>query len=129
VRIEPVPGTEFGVAYASVPPVVSGLAVGSLVAGIGSILVALVVTCFGLVGARDGWGAWTAGAFALLALLASAVAIMLGVLARRQIAAPAPASAVRYSGRGIVVAGVSCGGVGLAGTVLAFGAALALQLG
>lgn len=128
-RIEPVPGTEFGVAYASVPPVVSGLAVGSLVAGIGSILVALVVTCFGLAGARGGWGAWTAGAFALLALLASAVAIMLGLLARRQISAPAPASAVRYSGRGLAVAGMSCGGVGLVGTVLAFGAALALQLG
>src|SRR5262249_42358767 len=56
VRIEVLPGTGFGVAYPSVSPTVSGLAIGSMVAGIGSIIVSFSVFCFGLTGARDGWG-------------------------------------------------------------------------
>src|SRR5687768_5867942 len=42
VRVDPVPGTEFGVAYLAVPPTVSGLAAGSLVTGIASIVVGII---------------------------------------------------------------------------------------
>ena len=66
-RIDPVPGTDFGLAYINVPPTLSGQAVGSLVAGVASILVSLVVACFGVTGARDGWGPLVGGAFAVLA--------------------------------------------------------------
>ena len=42
----------------------SGLAVGSLIAGIGSVLVSVLVLCFGVAGSSDSWGGWVAGAFA-----------------------------------------------------------------
>src|SRR5437762_2848865 len=45
VRIDPVPGTPYGIAIPALSPTVSGLAVGSMVAGIGSILVSLAVLC------------------------------------------------------------------------------------
>ena len=109
VRVEPVPGTEFGVAYVPVAPTASGLAIGSLVAGIGSILVALVVGCFGIAGAQDGWGAIVAGAFAVLGALLGLAAVGLGVVAVRQIKA-APG---RLTGRGVAIAGISCGGAGV----------------
>ena len=50
-RIEAIPGTDFGVAYADVAPIASGQAVGSMIAGIGSVLVSLVELSFGLGGA------------------------------------------------------------------------------
>ncbi len=56
-------GQRFGLAYALLPPLTSGQAVGALVAGIASIMVSFVTICFGLVGAADGWGALVAGAF------------------------------------------------------------------
>jgi hypothetical protein len=115
VRVDPVPGTNFGVAYPGVPPTVSGLAIGAMVAGIGSVLVATLVFCFGLAGAQATWGVLVAGAFAVLAGLVGAAAVVSGLVAVRQIRRSAGA----WTGRGMAVAGVSCGaGVGL--TILGF---------
>src|SRR4051812_22079866 len=49
-RVVPVPGTEFGLIQLRVVPITSGLAIGSLVAGIAAILVSFLVLCFGLTG-------------------------------------------------------------------------------
>ncbi|MEV4492171.1 hypothetical protein AB0K04_18895 [Micromonospora coxensis] len=125
-RVDAVPGTPFGVVHLDVPAVTSGPAVGSLVAGIGSILVSLVVICFGIGGARLG-GAWAAGAFTVPGSLAGAAAIVAGLLARRQIRRAAPPPAVRFTGSGIAVAGISCGAVGLLFSLLGLGLALLLQ--
>lgn len=127
-RVEAIPGTPFGVVHLDVPPVMSGLAVGSLVAGIGSILVALAVGCLGLTGAQAGWGAWAAGAFAILGGLFGAAAVVFGLLGQRQIRRVAPPAAIRFTGRGLAIAGLSCGGAGLLLTVLAFLVGLLLQL-
>src|SRR5215467_951823 len=59
-RLQPVGGTPFAFGYVKVPPVTSGLAIGALIAGIASILVALGMVCLGLSGASDGWGALVA---------------------------------------------------------------------
>ena len=48
----PVPGTEFGLVQLRVVPITSGLAIGSLIAGIASILVSFLVLCFGLAGSQ-----------------------------------------------------------------------------
>jgi hypothetical protein len=121
-RVDAVPGTPFGVVHLDVPPVTSGLAIGSLVIGIAAILVSLLVLCFGVAGPNYG-GAWAAGAFTVLGVIAGTAAVVAGLLARRQIRRPAPPPAVRFTGRGLALAGVSCGGVGLllslAGLVLA----------
>jgi Domain of unknown function (DUF4190) len=116
VRVDPVPGTPFGVAYLGVSPTVSGLAVGSMVAGIGSVLVSLLVYCFGLAGAQPGWGPLVAGAFAILAGLVGAAALASGLVAMRQIRR-APGE---LRGRGLAITGVACGGSGVALTVLGF---------
>jgi hypothetical protein len=108
VRVEPVPGTEFGVAYLSVPPTVSGLAVGSLVAGIGSISIAFIVGCFGVAGS-SGWGPLVAGAFAVLAGLIGLGSVGLGYAAVRQVRA----AWGRISGRALGIAGMVCGGAGV----------------
>jgi hypothetical protein len=121
-RIEPVPGTEFGLAYFSVPPTVSGQAVGGLVAGILSIVVSLVVGCFGVSGAKQGWGPLVGGAFAVLATAAGLGAIGLGVVSVRLITR----SGGRLTGRGMAIAGIVCGGVGIALTVLSMVLALLL---
>jgi hypothetical protein len=113
VRVEPVPGTEFGVAYAPVAPTSSGLAIGSLVAGIGSIAVALVVGCFGVAGGAAGWGPLVAGAFAVLGALLGLGSVGLGLVSIRQI----KAARGRITGRGIAIAGISCGGSGVLLTV------------
>lgn len=128
-RVEPVPGTPFGLVHLEVPPVTSGLAVGSLVTGIASILVSLVVACFGLIGAGAGWGPWAAGAFALLAILLGGAGVVLGVLGRRQIRRTGPASAVRFTGNGLAVAGLICGGTGLALTAAALALAVLVAVG
>ncbi|WBB79140.1 hypothetical protein O7606_23650 [Micromonospora sp. WMMD882] len=114
-------------AHLEVPPVTSGLAVGSLVAGIVSSLVALLVWCFGLAGAADGWGAWAAGAFTLLGLLTGAGAIVAGLLGARQVRRPAPPPAVRFTGRGLAVAGISCGAAGLGLSLLGLALSVVLQ--
>jgi hypothetical protein len=109
VRVDPVPGTEFGVAYLPVPPTSSGLAIGSLVAGIGSVAVALVVGCFGLAGGEAGWGAIVSGAFAVLGGLLGLGSVGIGLVSMRQI----KAANGRLTGRGIAIAGISCGGAGV----------------
>jgi hypothetical protein len=113
VRVEQVPGTEFGVAYVPVAPTASGLAIGSLVAGIGSIAVAAVVGCFGIVGGSAGWGPLVAGAFAVLGGLLGLSAAGIGLVSIRQI----KAARGRMTGRGIAIAGISCGGSGVLLTV------------
>jgi hypothetical protein len=110
VRVEPVPGTEFGVAYLPVPPTSSGLAIGSLVAGIASIAVALVVGCFGIAGGEAGWGATVSGAFAVLGGLLGLGSVGIGLVSMRQI----KAAAGRITGRGMAIGGISCGGAGVA---------------
>jgi hypothetical protein len=126
-RVEPVAGTPFGLAYLNVPPGTSGPAVGSQVAGIASILVSVVVLCFGLAGASGGWGGWVAGAFAVLAVVLGLAGIGLGLAGMRQVRRePAPGT-VRVSGRGLAVAGVSCGSAGIAITLFALVAVLLVQ--
>lgn len=126
-RVEPVPGTPYGLVHLDVPPVTSGLATGSLVAGIGSVVVSLLVACFGLAGAADGWGAWSAGAFAVLAGLLGIAATGLGLIGMRQIRRVAPPPAIRFTGRGLALTGVICGAAGMVTTVLAFALTLFLQ--
>jgi hypothetical protein len=125
-RVEAIPGTNFAVVHLDVPPAASGLAIGSLVAGIGSIVVSFVVSCFGVAGASSGWGAWVAGAFAMIAGLAGVASIVLAVLGMRQIRRAA--SGIRLSGRGVAVAGLVCGAVGLGLTLLGLGTSLLIQV-
>jgi NADH:ubiquinone oxidoreductase subunit K len=123
-HVEPVAGTDFGLAYAALPPVTSGQAVGALVSGIASVLVTLVTICLGLVGAGDGWGALVAGAFAILATLLGAAAISVGLATMRAIRVAAGA----ISGRGIAKAGMICGIVGVSLAILGFAGSLIATL-
>jgi hypothetical protein len=127
-RVDQVTGTGFGLVHLQVPPITSGAAIGSLVAGISAILVSLAVLCFGLTGAEEGWGGWAGGAFTLLSVMACAGAVTLGVVARRQIAKSPLPGRVRFTGRGLSTAGIACGITGAALSVLALGLGLALQL-
>ncbi|WP_433300616.1 hypothetical protein ACQP2F_03675 [Actinoplanes sp. CA-030573] len=111
-RVEAVPGTEFGLVQLRVEPITSGLAIGSLLAGIAAILVSFLVLCFGLAGAGPGWGAVVAGAFTLLSVLGGAGAIIVGLVARRQIRRSGHTGQVRFTGGGLAIAGISCGGAG-----------------
>ncbi|MDT5042795.1 MAG: hypothetical protein QOE51_3780 [Actinoplanes sp.] len=126
-RIEVVPGTEFALVQLQVPPISSGLATGSLLAGIGSILVSLLVFCFGLSGASAGWGGWVGGAFTVLAVLAGGGAVAVGLLATRQIRRSAEPGRIRFTGRGRAVAGISCGGAGAGIALLGLALTLVLQ--
>jgi hypothetical protein len=94
------------------------------VVGIAAILVSLVVVCFALLGANAGWGPPVAGAFAVLAGLTSAAAIWLCSTGLRRINRSVGWGAVR--GRGLAIAGMICGLVALAITVLVMAAAVAL---
>lgn len=127
-RVDQVTGTGFGLVHLQVPPITSGAAIGSLVAGIGAILVSFAVLCFGLTGAEEGWGGWTGGAFTLLSVMACAGAVTLGVVARRRIGRPPVPGRVRFTGRGLSTAGIVCGITGAALSVLALGLGLAVQL-
>jgi H+/Cl- antiporter ClcA len=93
---------------------------------VGSILVSLVVGCFGVWGGQSGWGPMVAGAFAVLALFAGIASVVLGRLAltehRRRFDSERP------RGRGLALAGVICGASGLALTALAFLLAVSLTL-
>ena len=126
-RVEPVAGTEFALVQLQVPPISSGLATGSLIAGIASILVSFLVFCFGLSGASDGWGGWVGGAFALLAVLAGGGAVALGLVAARQIRRTAEPGRIRFTGRGRAIAGISCGGSGAGIALVALVLTLLLQ--
>jgi len=108
-RVDPVPGTDFGLVQLRVDPVTSGRAAGSLVAGIAAVLVSLLVPCFGIVGAVGGWSGWVVGAFTLLTVLAGGGAVALGLLARRQIARAGAEGRLRFTGRGQALAGIWCG--------------------
>lgn len=121
VRVEPVPGTPFGLAILGTQPIVTGLASGSLATGIGSLLVSSVVALFALAGASAGWGPLAAGAFTVLALFLGVGSIVLGILALRQVRR---SSALR--GRGLAISGLIIGGLGVAFTVVSILAAFAL---
>jgi len=127
-RVEPVPGTEFALLQLRVEPLTSGLAIGSLLAGIAAILVSLLVLCFGLVGADAGWGALVAGAFTLLSVIGGVGAMVVGLAARRQIRGSGDSGQVRFTGRGIAVAGISCGAAGAGIALAALALSVVLQL-
>jgi hypothetical protein len=127
-RIQPVAGTEFGLMQLEVPPVASGQATGSLIAGIGSILVSVLVLCFGVTGASRGWGGWVAGAFTVPGVLVGAGAIALGLVARRQIRGSGHHGRIRFTGRGRATAGIACGAAGAGLSLLSLALGLLLQL-
>jgi hypothetical protein len=125
VAVEVIPATPFAVAIVGLPPTTSGPAIAALVAGVGSILIAMVVGCFGVLGAQAGWGPTVAGAFAVLAALVGLAAVVFGVIGRRQVRRGDGG----IVGRGIATAGVSCGIVGLLLTATGFVAAWTLVSG
>ncbi|MCU7723222.1 hypothetical protein ODJ79_05825 [Actinoplanes sp. KI2] len=127
-RVDQVPGTEFALVQLRVEPLTSGLAIGSLLAGIAAILVSMLVLCFGLLGAQDGWGAVVGGAFTLLSVIGGVGAIVVGLVARRQIRGSGGSGQVRFTGRGIAAAGISCGAVGAGIALAALALSLMLQL-
>lgn len=127
-RVEAVAGTEYGLVQLDVPAASSGLATGALIAGIASLGVSVLVLCFGTVGAGDGWGGWVAGAFTVLAVLAGGGAVALGMVARRQIRRSGTAGRMRFTGRGIAVAGIACGATGAGIALLSLALSLVLQL-
>jgi hypothetical protein len=123
VAVAQVADTPFAVALVEVRPTSSGPAAASLVAGIASVLVSLVVAWFVVVGAQSGWGAKVAGAFAVLATLLCAAAAWLAAAGLRRIRTGPAWGAVR--GRGVALAGLTCGIVGLGISALVIVAALA----
>jgi len=125
VAVEMVAGTPYAVAVIGVAPTVSGPATASLVAGVGSILVSLVVGCFGLTGAEPGWGALVAGAFGVLAGLAGVAAVVLGAIGSRRVRRSRGAQ----RGRGLAVSGITCGLLGLLLTGTAMALSVVLTLG
>jgi hypothetical protein len=120
-RIDPVPGTPYGLAILPIRPILTGLASGSLAAGIGGILVSGVVTLFALASASVDWGALAAGAFAVLALVLGGGGVVLGSLGLRQIRRSSA-----LTGKGLAVSGLICGGVAIVVTVIAVISAILL---
>ncbi|WP_205650142.1 hypothetical protein [Actinoplanes solisilvae] len=127
-RVDVLPGTDFGLVQFRVEPITSGLAIGSMIAGIGSILVSLLVICFGLVGSAEGWGGWVAGAFTLLSVAAGGGAVAIGVVSRRQIRRSGQTGQVRFTGAGLGMAGIICGAIGAGIAVLSLALTLVLQI-
>lgn len=95
-----------------------------MTAGIGSILVAGAVWCFGLLGADGGWGGLVAGAFCVLAIFLGAGGLALGGVALRQIRRDSS-----MKGRGLAITGMICGGVGLLLAIVGVIVAIALAQG
>jgi hypothetical protein len=124
-RVDAIPGTPFGIAYAAVPQIASGQAVGSMIAGIVSVLVAIIELAFGLGGAAAGWGPSVAGAFGILAFVLGVAAIVGGLFARRAIRR----SAGVLHGLGLARTGLILGIVGVAAALLSFGASLLATYG
>nr|WP_239174506.1 hypothetical protein [Actinoplanes cyaneus] len=114
-RVDVVSGTRFGLVQLRVVPITSGLAIGSLIAGIASILVSLLVICFGFTAG----GPWVGGAFTLLSVLGAGGAIAAAVLALRQIRRSGEPGRVRFTGRGLAISGIVCGGSGAGISLLA----------
>lgn len=127
-RVDAVGGTEYGLVQIEVPAVTSGLAIGAMLAGIGSILVSFLVLCFGATGAEDGWGGWVAGAFTLLAVLFGGGAVGAGLAGTRQIRRSGHDGRMRFTGRGQAIAGISCGAAGAGIALLSLGLSLMLQV-
>jgi hypothetical protein len=121
-RIEPVPGTPYGLAILPSRPILTGLASGSFVAGIGAVVVSGVVALFALAGASAGWGPLAAGAFAVLSGVLGIGAVVLGLLGLRQIRRSSA-----LTGRGLAIAGLSCGTVAVVLTVIAVISAILLS--
>ena len=116
-RVDLVPGTPFGLAFLRGPATVSGVSIGGMVAGIASILVALISGCFGVVTPA---GIAAGGAFAILAALFGIGGIVLGMLGLRQ----GRRGGGRVTGRAMAITGISCGGTGLVLSLVAVIAAL-----
>lgn len=127
-RVDAVGGTEFGLAQLRVPPITSGLAIGGLIAGIGAILVSVLAACFGVVEATEDFGAWVTGAFTLLSVLAGGGAVAAGLIALRQIRRSGHTGRVRFTGRGLAMAGIVCGAIGAGIGVLALTLGLLAQM-
>ena len=127
-RVDQMPGTDFGLVQLQVQPSTSGLAVGSMIAGIASILVSVLVLCFGAIGSGEGWGGWVAGAFALLSVLIGGGALALGLVAKRQIRRSGFDGRLRFVGRGQATAGISCGAAGAGIALLSLALSLLLQI-
>jgi hypothetical protein len=128
VRVEVVPDTPYGLAIMGPPEATSGPAIGSLVAGVGSGLVALMVTCVGLAGAGAGWGLWVAGAFAVLAGCLGLAGVGLGLVGMRQTRTRPSGTQPAVRGRGMAVAGLVCGAGGAVITACSLAAVAAMQL-
>jgi hypothetical protein len=133
IRVEPVPDTPYGLAIYGTPPTVSGLAIGSLVAGIAAILVSLVVSCFALVetGAAEpnaGTAALVGGAFAVLAACLGIAGIGLGWAGMRQTKQARLGRTGTVTGRGMAVGGLVCGSVGLAIAACSLGLAVVIAV-
>jgi hypothetical protein len=133
IRVEPVPDTQYGLAIYGQPPTVSGPAIGSLVAGIASILVSLIVSCLALVetGAAEqnaGTGALVGGAFAVLAACLGIAGIGLGLAGMRQTKQARLAAAGAVNGRGLAVGGLVCGSVGLGIAACSLGVAVLIAV-
>lgn len=136
-RVEPVPGTGYGLAIFGAPPVTSGPAVGALVAGVAALLVSLVVACVGLAdaiasdsgGGAAGWGALVGGAFAVLTGFLGLAGIGLGTVGLRQTRGTGPAGESRVRGRGTAISGMVCGGVALAIAGCSLGIAIVATVG
>ena len=124
----PVQGTPYVLGLLPVPASTSGPAVGALIAGIVSILVALWATTIGLLGAAAGWGGWVAGAFGVLALLVGGAGALIGLLTLRRLPPATTGRPPVVRGRGLAVAGVSCGTAGVLLALLGVTATFALQL-
>jgi len=120
-RIEPVPGTPYGLAILPIRPILTGLASGSLAAGIAGLLVCGVVALFALASASADWGALAAGAFAVLALVLGIGGVVLGSLGLRQIRRSSA-----LTGKGLAISGLICGGVAVVVTLIAVISAILL---
>lgn len=131
VRIEPVPGTPYGLAIYDSPPAVAGQAIGALLAGIAAVLVSFVVSCAGLAAAGSasedqpaGWGPLVGGAFTVLAGFLGLAGIGLGLVGIRRTRPGLLAAGQRIGGRGLAIAGLTCGAVGLTIAVCSLGFAM-----
>lgn len=134
-RVELVPGTRYGLAIFAAPPTTSGPAVGGLVTGVAALLVSLLVACLGLSdlaastsGGAGGRGALVGGAFAVLTGFLGAAGIGLGLVGLRQRRRTVPAVDGEIRGRGLAIAGIACGGTGIAIAACSLGAAVAAAL-
>ena len=104
-----------------------GIAGNALIAGIASVLVSVLVLCFGTIGSGESWGGWVAGAFTLLAVLIGGGAVAVGLVAARQIRRSGADGRLRFTGRGTAVAGISCGAAGAGIALLSLLLTLVLQ--